>query len=109
MFRPSRRRVTILLLLVLALVGPWAAAAEAGGRAEPALWQSWDLAARFWAALIELWGQSGCSLDPDGTCGAGSQSQSGCSVDPSGRCVGGGATPASQSGCTVDPSGGCGQ
>ena len=56
MFRPSRRRVTILLLLLLALVGPWAAAAEAGGNAEPAWWQPGELAAQIWNALVRLWG-----------------------------------------------------
>jgi ABC-type sugar transport system substrate-binding protein len=89
MFRPSRRRVTILLLLALALVGPWTAAAQPGGSAERAAWQPWDLASRFWAAVIELWGESGCSVGPDGRCAGGtptSATQSGCSLDPSGRC-----------------------
>lgn len=86
MFRPSRRRVTIVLLLVLALASPWSAAAEAAGETEPAWWQPWDLAAQVWDAFVGLWDTSGCSLAPNGTCDAGSQSQSGCSLDPDGRC-----------------------
>ena|SRR6185436_8364545 len=111
MFRPSRRRATFLLLLALALVGPWTAAAEAAGRAESAWLQPWELAGRFWASLVKLWGESGCSLDPSCACGAGSQAENGCTVDPDGRCAGeaGGAeTTTGDNGCSVDPNGGCG-
>jgi hypothetical protein len=111
MFRPSRRRSTILLLLALALVGPWAAAAEAAGRAEPAWLQPWVLAAQLWNALVDLWGESGCSVDPSGACGAGPQAgssaESGCSLDPNGRCAGGLAGAAAESGCSLDPDGRC--
>lgn len=108
MFRPSRRRSTILLLLALALVGPWTAAAEAAGRAEPAWLQPWDLAAQIWKSLVGLWDESGCSLDPNGACGAGSQAESGCSVDPNGRCAGGAAATTGDHGCSQDPNGRCG-
>jgi hypothetical protein len=111
MFRSSRRRTTILFLLALALVGPWTAAAEAADRAGSALLQPWDIAAQIWNALVGLWDESGCSLDPNGACGAGSQAESGCTVDPSGRCGGGGGETTATTGdhgCSADPNGGCG-
>src|SRR3954468_24977511 len=112
MFRSSRHRSTILLLLALALVGPWPATAAAAGRVEPGWRQPWDLAAQIWQAVVGLWDESGCSLDPSGTCGSGSQTgttaESGCSVGPDGRCAGGLATAAAESGCSLDPDGRCG-
>jgi len=107
MFRPSRHRFAILLLLALALVGPWATAAEAAGRADSAWLQSWDLAAQIWNVLVGLWGDHGCSVDPNGACGAGLQVEHGCSQDPNGGCAAGAATAVAESGCTVDPNGRC--
>lgn len=109
MFRPSRRRFTILLLLALAFMAPWHAAAEAadGPAASPG-WQPWELAEQLWNAFLGLWSDNGCLIDPNGACGAGSQAESGCTVDPDGRCAGGPVTAAAESGCTVDPNGRCG-
>jgi|SRR5215213_6653961 len=107
MFRPSRRRSTILLLLALALVGPWTMAAEAAGRADSAWSQPWDLAAQIWTAFIGLWGESGCSLDPNGACRTDLQVEHGCSQDPNGRCAAGAATAVAASGCSLDPDGRC--
>lgn len=107
MFRPSRCRSTILLLLALAFVGPWTAAAEAAGRADSAWLQPWDLAAQIWNALVGLWGESGCSVDPSGACGSASQAEHGCSEDPNGGCAAGAATAVAESGCSVDPDGRC--
>ena len=115
MFRRSRRRFTILLLLALALLPAWPAAASSG-EIEPAwsrAFQSLDLALRLWKALAGLWGESGCSVDPSGTCFSGPQAgatgEAGCSLDPSGTCAdrAGGGAPA-ENGCSVDPSGECG-
>lgn len=109
MSRPSRRRSTILLLVALSLVGTGRPATEAAGT-ESGWWQSWNLAAWFWESLFELWGEEGCSADPNGTCGSGSQVEHGCSADPNGRCVGGSATAEGSQGnhgCSVDPNGRC--
>jgi hypothetical protein len=119
MFRPSRIRGTVLLLLALALWGPLLATAEAGGVAEPAGsrgFDPWRLAAQLWTSLSGLWDENGCSLDPDGRCAggvAGAATESldeGCSVDPDGRCDRGAANAATESldeGCSLDPSGRC--
>ena len=117
MFRRSRRRFTIVLLLALALLPAWPAAASAGD-VEPAwsrAFQPLDLALRLWEALAGLWRESGCSVDPSGTCGGGPQAgttgENGCMVDPSGDCTGGtgGAeTTSGDHGCSPDPHGGCG-
>ena len=130
MFRSSPRRLTILLLLALAFVAPWQAAAEAAGRAASPGWQSWDLGAQLWNAFLGFWNEAGCLIDPSGSCGAGSQADHGVSpdpnglsaaaatcdhgltVDPNGRCAGGGAGSAvttGDHGCSGDPNGTCGQ
>ncbi len=117
MFRRSRRRFTIGLLLALALLPAWPAAASSGG-IEPA-WsralQPLDLALRLWEALAGLWAESGCTVDPSGTCFAGpsdsATGEAGCSLDPSGTCAdGAGGTEATTTdhGCSEDPNGACG-
>lgn len=114
MVRPSRIRCTFLLLLALALLGalPISAEAEPGGSHG---FDPRSLAARLWVSLSGLWSENGCSVDPNGACGASSQAataENGCSVDPDGRCAGrpaGAATESLDEGCSVDPSGGCGR
>jgi hypothetical protein len=113
MFRLSRRCSTILVLLALALAGPWPAA-EAAGRAGAVWLQPVDLAAQIWEAFVGLLNENGCSVDPSGACGAGSPAVStveeACSLDPDGRRAcgpAGTATAASDEGCSLDPSGGC--
>lgn len=114
MFRRSRRRFTIVLLLALALLPAWPAAASSGG-IEPAwsrAFQPLDLAFRLWAALASLWGESGCTVDPSGNCFSGPQAgatgEAGCMVDPSGACFSGPqAGTTRESGCSLDPNGGC--
>ena len=118
MFRRSRRRFTIVLLLALALWPTWPAAASAGeaGPAWSRAFQPLDLVLRLWTALTGLWGENGCSLDPSGTCGGGvgggatTTSDAGCMVDPSGTCGGAGGTETTSGdhGCSPDPNGGCG-
>jgi hypothetical protein len=108
MFRPSRRRFTILLLLALAFVAPWHKAAEAAGPAASPGWQTWKLAAQLWSTFSGLWSEAGCLVDPSGVCGGGSQAEHGCSEDPNGRCAAGPVTATAESGCTIDPDGRCG-
>jgi hypothetical protein len=104
MFRSSRTAFSILLLL-LALLVPWSASAEAA-EAEQSAWHtrlhSGDWAAQLWSALERLWA-AGATIDPDGT----SSAESGCSVDPDGRCAGGTQTASPDNGCSADPNGGC--
>jgi hypothetical protein len=84
MFRPSPRRLTILLLLALVFVAPWHIAAEAAGPAASPGWPPWELAAQLWNAFFGLWSENGCLVDPSGACGAGSQTEHGISQDPNG-------------------------
>lgn len=121
MFRPSRLRCTVLLLLALVLLWPWPMAAEAAGEASTA-WSlpldPWAFAARLWAFLVSSATEEGCSVDPNGRCAGGVEGgeteslDNGCSVDPDGRCAGGGAegqSPTGDNGCSVDPNGGYGR
>lgn len=107
MFLPPRRVVTILLLPALVLVGTWPAAEAAGGaEAAGTAWvQPWALAVQLWDVLVGLWGENGCSLDPDGRCGSGAPAENGCSLDPSGRCAGSPDRSTAEEGCSVDPNG----
>jgi len=97
MSRSIRRRIATLALGAL-LAAPWAvragerhSAAPRGARAavqEPA-----GFLGRLWGSLEALWGEAGCTIDPDGArCASGTQ---------------GGITPVSPApeGCTIDPSG----
>lgn len=107
MTRPSRRRLTILLLLALTFVAPWHKSAEAAGPNSSPRWQAWDLAAQLWNAFSGFWSEAGCLVVPDGACGAGSQVEHGCSGDPNGGCAESAATEAAMSGCSLDPDGRC--
>lgn len=93
----SFRRKIVVLLVAGALVAPWALAEEPrhpGPDLTPI-----NFLSRLWsAALTALWGENGCSIDPDGRCipgpgdgasGSGTTGDNGCSVDPSGHCIGG--------------------
>ena len=105
------RKIAAVLLLVLLLGAPWAAAAAP--RAVPP-WRAaglGDLLVQVWSALTVLWGDAGCSLDPNGRCQGAPTLDEGCSADPSGRCKG--ATvpmappPTLDEGCSLDPDGRC--
>ena len=97
---PSFRRLSVLLLLVLALTAPRAMAAgqsrgmrqpEVTVRAVPA-----DLLGRLWSFLANVWRNSGCYIDPSGLCAPRlatppvptTQGDEGCYIDPNGRCRG---------------------
>jgi len=116
--RLVRSRIAVLVL-ALALVAPWTAAAQPRHRAErstksfsvPA---PWDLLAMLRSFLSSLQTDNGCSLDPFGRCidqPATTTSDNGCSADPFGRCIGqsstSGVDPALENGCDVDPNGRC--
>ncbi len=94
----SFRRKVLVLLLVGAFNMPWALAAEpltSPERAQTFDWAPLDLLSGFWRALITLWGEEGCTIDPYGRCitspGSGATSgttgDNGCTIDPSGRCL----------------------
>jgi hypothetical protein len=89
----SSRRTIGVLVLAAALLAPWAAAAEPGGRNDPGTRTPWDFFAQFWSAVAILWGDAGCHMDPYGACGKGS-------VPPA-------PTESVDAGCSVDPFGGC--
>lgn len=85
---PSLRSKVVRLLLVLALTLPWSAAAA------PAV-ESPDLLSRLWQLFTSLWSDSGCHLDPSGSCGddvtvepPATDGDTGCHIDPSGACGG---------------------
>jgi hypothetical protein len=83
-------RNVFLLLLVVMLAAPWAAAAVGPTDARPvqAAASRLDLLARFWTFLKSAWSETGCHLDPDGRCAPAHQPQtdSGCHIDPNGGC-----------------------
>src|SRR5947209_8580961 len=118
--RLVRSRIAVLVL-ALALVAPWTAAAQPRHGAErstksfsvPA---PWDLLAMLRSFLSSLQTDNGCSLDPFGRCidqPATTQStttlDNGCSADPNGTCIGQPepASPQLDAGCQVDPNGAC--
>jgi hypothetical protein len=106
MLRPSLSRAVLVILLLLMAV-PSLQAAEPGG---PSF--SWSFLARTWDFLTSIWGDNGCSVDPNGRCLPGQHSvvalDNGCRVDPDGLCVlDQHAAVALDNGCEMDPSGRC--
>jgi len=93
---PSFRRLSVLLLLVLALTVPRAMAAgqsrdvrqpEVAAQAAPT-----DLLGRLWSFLANVWFKSGCYIDPSGRCALqtaapAGQRDEGCYIDPDGWCL----------------------
>ena len=82
MFRPSRRRFTILLLLALAVVAPWPAPPKPLARPLPPVGSPGSLQRSSGSAFTGFWSEAGCLVDPSGACGAGSQAESGCYCRP---------------------------
>ncbi|MBW8874022.1 MAG: hypothetical protein JF614_03595 [Acidobacteria bacterium] len=113
----------VALLLILAVLLPWAAAAAPPDRAvrtHPGLYESTAPFASLWSWLAGLWEKNGCGLDPSGRClpGTGAahaqpaSADNGCAIDPWGRCLSGpGAAPVqpagADNGCGLDPDGRC--
>jgi hypothetical protein len=92
MLTASFRRKTVLLVLFVVLVAPWASATEVrseGRQAVQAIEASpLDLLGRAWSFLRNVWAKSACSIDPDGLCPAQPpiQAKSACNIDPNGLC-----------------------
>lgn len=62
MRRASLRGKVVVLLLAITLAVPWCAAAAPN--TEPP-----DLLSRLWLFVTSLWGDTGCHIDPNGSCG----------------------------------------
>ncbi len=83
----SLRNKIVVLALALTLAVPLCAAAAPAS--EPP-----DLLRRLWQLVTSLWGDTGCHLDPSGSCldavivepPATSNGDTGCHIDPSGNC-----------------------
>lgn len=113
----------VALLLVLAVLLPWSAAAAPPDRAvrtHPGRFEFTAPLASLWSWLAGLWEKNGCMIDPSGRClpGTGATppppagTDNGCSIDPGGRCLPGtGAAPvqpaSADNGCGIDPWGRC--
>ncbi|HEX7185882.1 MAG TPA: hypothetical protein VF756_28920 [Thermoanaerobaculia bacterium] len=90
MSHPLARRITGLVL-VLALIAPWAAAAPEPAFGAAAAERASGLA-DLWDWLTALWAENGCHIDPSGCPSgvgddpsAGSDVDNGCRADPDGR------------------------
>ncbi len=118
---PSFRRLSVLLLLVLAMTVPRAMAAgqsrdvrqpEMAAQAAPA-----NLLGHLWSFLANVWRKSGCYIDPDGRCTSQAaaptgQGDEGCYIDPNGGCASHLTalpvlTTQRDEGCYIDPDGRC--
>lgn len=97
--RPRLHRKAAALVLAGALLAPWLSASEnrtpaRRGRSSAVAQAPWQVLGRLWGALVSVWGENGCSLDPDGRCvsqqgtgggsGSGLTADNGCSLDPDG-------------------------
>src|SRR5437773_517626 len=99
MYRSSFRRMIVALALGVALLSPWAAAAEPRIRTEPSHMPRiaelpLDFMTQLWNLLSRAWAKNGCSLDPHGICTTSPssdptvQGDTGCGIDPNGGCAG---------------------
>lgn len=102
MSRTARRRIAALALGAL-LIAPWAASAAPRSASELQSPHriSQDSAAglvtRLWSTLKAIWGDEGCTLDPNGAhCASNAHgggttavilAPNGCTLDPDGRCA----------------------
>jgi len=89
----------VALLLFLAVVSPWAAAAAPRDRAvrpHPVRFEITTPLASLWNWLAGFWEKNGCMIYPSGSCLPGTEaapvqpasSDNGCGLDPWGRCLG---------------------
>ena len=110
MLRIPLARTVVVLLLILAVAAPLAAApVHRSVRLEVA-----DPLASLWSWLAQVWVKNGCAIDPWGRCLSGSVpappagADNGCGLDPSGRCHSAASPlPAADNGCGLDPDGRC--
>jgi hypothetical protein len=106
-FRNSPRAIRILLLVALVLLPALPAHASPDGSARHGagsiLTAFVDELRAFWSGV---WGDSGCSIDPDGRMRS-AQEREGVLIDPNGGTKGGAPAPGSgpDEGITIDPNG----
>lgn len=111
---PLARRA-VILLLILAIAAPLAAAPV--HRSERVRFEAAAPLASLWSWLAQALAKNGCLIDPHGRClpdtGAApappAGTDNGCGIDPDGRCQPAASpVPATDNGCGIDPSGRCG-
>lgn len=116
MFRPilrSRTALAVGALLVVLSAAPGAArpGVTARNTAKVAVAPA-GLLSRLWNSMKVLWGEAGCSIDPNGArCANGtpggtatvSPPPNGCTIDPNG--TGCAAVSPAPAGCSIDPDG----
>jgi hypothetical protein len=125
MSRSSRFVALVVLAASLALAASRAVAAppreELQARPAQSAATLWDLWGWLRALLAPVWSKEGCSIDPHGTCIAGSvqmtparpKGDNGFSIDPDGRRIRATVhraplSPLGDNGCSIDPHGaGC--
>jgi hypothetical protein len=100
-------KAVLVTIFVTSLVASAASAADRPGSshartpmAKPAAGLLW-----IWNSVTGFLRKEGCGLDPNGSSLA---SDAGCTIDPDGRCGAALTGPVSQdAGCTIDPNGRC--
>ncbi|MEA2604195.1 MAG: hypothetical protein QOF89_5187 [Acidobacteriota bacterium] len=111
---PLARRA-VILLLILAVAAPLAAAPVQ--RSGQVRFEAATPLASLWSWLARAWAKNGCLIDPHGRClpGTGAapappaSTDNGCGLDPGGRCQPAASPlPAADNGCGLDPWGRCG-
>lgn len=108
-------RLTLVLLLGLTLLTPWAATAQPRGTGLLPVTPGAEVLIQAWGLLSSLWAKGGCGLDPSGTCLKSApplQGEEGCGLDPDGRCLRSTTTQTTpldpgEGGCGLDPNGLC--
>jgi len=83
---PLRPKIVLCLLLFTVLAVPCASAAGRTAPAPP------DLFHQILSFFTNLWGETGCHIDPDGLCVTSAPAplvlpDTGCHIDPFGLCV----------------------
>lgn len=97
----SFRSLSVALILAL-LLAPWAAEARPSEAPRSDAAAGPSIIDHFFGWFVALWGDVGCTMDPDG--GGGRESRdNGCTADPNG----GACRERLDSACGWDPDGGC--
>lgn len=105
MTRIALARGTGVLLLILAVAAPLAAAPI--HRPRQARSEGVSPLSTVWSWLT-VWTKNGCMIDPGGRCLSATVppagTDNGCGIDPGGRCN---SAASAENGCAIDPHGGC--
>jgi len=89
----SRRRTSILLVLLAILAAPWPSGAQprASSLGRVPTVGLLSLLDDVWRFLRIVWSREGCHIDPDGRCATNPAPQptqkEGCHIDPNGQCL----------------------